>query len=180
MEQWKDIPEWEGLYQASSMGRVRRVSASRKTPNKYPALGILEPGSKTQRYLTIGLCRDGRGTRHLYRLGRLILTTFSGPPPTPIHQVNHKDGNKHNDAPSNLEWVTPSENVRHTFRELGRVAPKGERHHNAKLTAETVGLARVMAADGHTHHAIAAHVGVSRSAITAVLNGRTWGHVTHA
>lgn len=54
-------------------------------------------------------------------------------------QVNHKDGNKKNNAASNLEWVTPAENMRHSAEVLGN-DNRGGRHCNAK---EVVGKSKV-------------------------------------
>ena len=54
-----------------------------------------------------------RRTEHVHRL---VAFSFLGPPPTPEHTcVNHKDGNKSNNALENLEWTTPSENMYHYF-----------------------------------------------------------------
>merc|ERR1712216_704505 len=47
---------------------------------------------------------------------RAMLRTFLGPPPSPQHEVNHKDGNRGNNSLVNLEYVTHSENVKHAFQ----------------------------------------------------------------
>ena len=65
----------------------------------------------------------GRRTEYVHRL---VAVTFLGPPPTPQRsQVNHKDGDKQNNALSNLEYVTPAENRAHflkkrTFENMGK------------------------------------------------------------
>jgi len=46
---------------------------------------------------------------------RLVTIAFLGPPPTKRHQVNHIDHTRTNNVPSNLEWVTPAENIQHKF-----------------------------------------------------------------
>lgn len=59
----------------------------------------------------------------------LVCSAFHGPKPTPKHEVNHLDGNKINNHPSNLAWATKSENIQHSYTVLGRVVPKGKDHH---------------------------------------------------
>jgi hypothetical protein len=54
------------------------------------------------------------------KIHRLVAITYIGSPPTPKHEINHKDGNKGNNHYSNLEWVTHSENILKSYREQGR------------------------------------------------------------
>ena len=56
----------------------------------------------------------------------MVALAFIGPKPSPIHQVNHIDCNPHNNYYTNLEWVTPAENLEHS-RRLGH-------YHNADGT----------------------------------------------
>ena len=60
------------------------------------------------------------GNRQAAQVHRLVMFSFLGPPPTPEHTcVNHKDGNKSNNALKNLEWATPAENMNHYFANAG-------------------------------------------------------------
>ena len=53
---------------------------------------------------------------NLFQVHRLVAFTFLGPPPSPFAwQVHHRDGNPSNNSLENLEWVTPSQNVREHF-----------------------------------------------------------------
>lgn len=96
-EIWKDIPWYEWKYQASSLGRVRNTKS-------YHILS---------QYLTweyLQVCFSKKTTR----VHRLIALTFI-PNPEKKRYINHIDGNKLNNKANNLEWVTASENLKHTY-----------------------------------------------------------------
>ena len=85
--------------QVSNLGRVRT------------AFGIITEGWDAAGYLKVGI----NGRKH--RVHRLVAQAgFIPPPPSEKHeQVNHIDGNPANNRADNLAWVTPSENIRHSF-----------------------------------------------------------------
>lgn len=117
---WKDIEEYNGLYEISSNGVVR--SCNRIIQRTYksgkvvvqPLIGHnikLSKNIKTG-YLECNLCKDG--LTHTKAVHRLVAETFI-PNPDNKPQVNHKDGNKLNNNVDNLEWCTAAENVRHAI-----------------------------------------------------------------
>ncbi|RYF47238.1 MAG: HNH endonuclease [Comamonadaceae bacterium] len=73
-------------------------------------------------YLFVCLSKDGE--RREVSVHQLVCSVFNGDAPSPGLQVNHKDGKKDHNAATNLEWVTASENVLHSFRVLGRQAKR--------------------------------------------------------
>lgn len=115
-EVWKDIAEYGGMYQVSNFGRVKVASKRGRRPGIIPAF---DNGSS---YLFVSLCmRDSQYTKK-YRsrtryVHRLVAQAFI-PNPQNKTQVNHIDGNKKNNRADNLEWVTPKENMRHSFGTL--------------------------------------------------------------
>ena len=125
-EVWKNIKGYEGLYQVSSLGNVRRIDTIMTvlTPHKGTFQKtwkgrILKPISGV--YLGVDLCKKNKVKRVL--IHRLVAETFL-PNINNKPQVNHIDGNKHNNVLSNLEWVSASENGIHAYRKLGRVPPR--------------------------------------------------------
>lgn len=73
-------------------------------------------------YCIVNFCI--KGNRHKgFSIHTLVAKQFI-PNPENKPQVNHKDGNKQNNCVDNLEWVTPSENIRHSFDFLGRTPSK--------------------------------------------------------
>jgi len=105
---WKDIP-WFSNYQASSEGRIRRKGDDK----------ILEmTGDRTDKksYPTTSAIGDNRKTKTAF-VHVLVCLAFHGLPPdeSTLYDVNHKDGNKWNSRPSNLEWMTRSENLIHAY-----------------------------------------------------------------
>ena len=111
MEEWRDIPGYEGLYQVSNLGRVR--SLDRYVPHKKFGVkfckGVLMAIHQNNAgYLTVNLSRENKYTS--YDIHRLVAKAFIPCSDSECMQVNHKDENKHNNQIDNLEWVTCSEN----------------------------------------------------------------------
>lgn len=102
-EVWKDIPNYEGHYQASNLGRIKSLKRKGR---------ILKQGISHNGYLSVVLSKNGKVKT--YRVHRLICNTFidnhfNKP------EINHIDGNKKNNKISNLEWCTCSENMIHAY-----------------------------------------------------------------
>jgi hypothetical protein len=117
MEQWKDIPGYEGRYQVSDQGRVKSLpfmqryllrtgqEAYRRTAER-----ILAQQPNNKGYLLVHLHRDNK--RVAYTVHGLVARAFI---PGSADTINHKDGVKANCAASNLEWATWSENHKHAW-----------------------------------------------------------------
>ena len=105
-EIWKDIPEYEGLYQASNLGRIRSIK-------RYGTSGKILKGEIDEwGYIRISLSKNNKPKKN--KAHRLILMTFC-PTNDPKLQVNHKDGNKQNNKLENLEWCSASYNTIHSY-----------------------------------------------------------------
>ncbi len=168
-EQWAPVPGYEGLYDVSSYGRVRRSSKSRMAPAGH----LLKPRITWDGYLKYGLskhCRYWHVKAH-----RLVALAFLEPPPFPGAHVAHFDGNKRNNHVSNLRWATPKENE-DDKRRHGRVrgAPPGESHPQAKLTEDLVKEMRHLAASGLRFKEIAGRLGVAPLTAYDAIFGITW------
>lgn len=107
-EIWKDIEGYEGLYQVSNLGRVKRVSANR----------ILSP-AKNFGYNKVGLSKDGIVSQ--YRVHRLVADAFI-PKDDSRPFINHIDGVRDNNRLENLERCTQSENMKHAYQ-IGNKTP---------------------------------------------------------
>ena len=108
MEIWKDIEGFEGLYQVSSLGKVKSLNFNHTKKEK-----ILKHGSSKEGYLRVNLCKEGKVTTHTVH--RLVAQAFI-PNPDNKSQVNHKDEDKTNNKVENLEWVTNKENINYGTR----------------------------------------------------------------
>lgn len=91
--------------------------------------------------------------------------------------VNHVDGNKRNNSANNLEWVTHKENIRHSWKELGRNNKhrRGEKSNFSKLTMKNVcEIKKLLENKKLTHQKIATIFNVSRSTVTLIANNKIW------
>ncbi len=117
-EEWKDIPNYESVYQASNFGRIRtidgKITLSVKHGVRHWKGKILKPkGINMQTGYRVSLwknkqCKD-------YLVARLVGFTFLGIPNDLKMTINHKDGNRFNNDVNNIEWMSLGDNIRHAF-----------------------------------------------------------------
>ena len=115
MEIWKDIKNYEGLYQISNLGRVKSLERKVKNKNGYRVVNekILKPILNNKGYYTYGLRKNSKLEQFLLHrlIGENFLENKNNYP-----CINHKDGNKLNNNIDNLEWCTYEHNVKEAFR----------------------------------------------------------------
>lgn len=99
-ELWKDVIGHEGIYKISNKGKVLRIEGkdSLGRPRKER---IIKPKQNNRGYWQIRLYKNGKTENWL--LHRLVAKNFIENPNN-LSQVNHKDENKDNNTPENLEW----------------------------------------------------------------------------
>ena len=107
MEVWKNIEGFEGRYQVSNLGNVKSLNYMAKG---YPAL--LTPKTNNKGYAWVDLWKNGKS--HPLLVHRLVAQAFLKNPDNCL-QVNHKDENPLNNKVENLEWCSPSYNVRYSM-----------------------------------------------------------------
>lgn len=134
-EIWKDVPGYDGVYQVSSIGRVRSVTRVIKHgDHKRTSYGtILIQYVTVWGYMGIGFYKDRK--RKCHPIHRLVAIAFI-PNPENKKQVNHKNGIKTDNRIENLEWATPHENISHAFSNGLSFVKRGSGNHFAKAIVQ--------------------------------------------
>jgi hypothetical protein len=176
-EEWRPVVGWEGLYEVSSLGRVRSLDrfVSSKPRRDGTSSARLRYGQQLALcdgaggYLIVGLSRDG--TVKTFYVHQLVCEAWHGTRPEG-HQAAHGDSNRRNNRPGNLRWATRRENF--DDRMAHGTWPFGEGNGNRKLTEEQVKAIRAWsgplqaAAD-----AFAVHIGT----VERIRARKNWKHV---
>lgn len=177
MEVWKDIPGYNGLYQASDQGRIKSLPKAWVVRNgglHTTTERILKQNNSCHGYCAVSLRKNNITSRVLVH--RIIMLTFFGKSKL---QVNHIDGVKDNNKLANLEYCTCSENHKHAFK-IGLYSKKGESHHMAKLTEQQVLEIRSLSGkvkQGHWNQ-LAKSLNVHRNTLYAARVKKNWGCVS--
>lgn len=143
-EEWRPIPGWKGWYEASSLGRVRRVRPSRVKRN---ASGfVIKPRRYPSGYLYATLCKGG--DKKTVKIHRAVLSAFKGLCPTG-KECDHKNGVRDDNRIGNLRWVTKATNLRGRFlRHGGAPWGRGEKNYQAKMNDAQARLIRACVSMG--------------------------------
>jgi len=114
-EIWRDFPGFEGYYQVSNKSRVRGLKSMRKL--KWGR--ILKPHLTKSKYYSF--CFHLNGTKKYLRRSRIVaITWIENDDPKNKIEVNHKNGITTDDDINNLEWITPSNNIKHYYYTLDK------------------------------------------------------------
>lgn len=129
-EVWKPLPGFDGLYEISSLGRVKSIGGRPRC--RFDR--ILRTAKSGDRYEQAILSIEGK--KYRISVHRMVCWAFHGAPPSPIHHAAHGDGNSHRNHYDNLSWKTPKENQ--ADRVIHGTHCRGARSANAKLTNDDV------------------------------------------
>ena len=161
--------DYEGIYQVSSCGRIRSVGRYvRNATSQYWRNGqIIKPWvGGTSPYYNVSLASDGKICKKL--IHRLVAEHFLDDW-NAAKEVNHKDGNKHNNRSDNLEMCTRQENVMHSMVHKLR-DDYGENSVNAKLTNEQADHIRRLHRSGVMQNELAEQFKVCKQTICDIVH----------
>lgn len=184
MAVWKEVESKGVRWLVSSDGKVRtpahtsvytrtRMGAKQTFSASFPERH-LSPYTTKAGYLEVAAMKGGKRVKE--SVHRLVAFAFV-PGYADGLTVNHIDGQKPNNRPENLEWVSLARNTQHQW-ETGLVNLRGERQPSAKLTSKRVIYIRRLLAQGIPAHTLAVVAGVSSSTIAFIRDGKLWPEVT--
>jgi len=169
-EIWRPVIGYEGVYEVSSLGRIKRIARTRgAVPGR-----ILKSYQGNRPYVSIILTKNC--SPHTYSLHRIVAEAFHGPCPDG-YEANHKNGITSDNRACNLEWVTPIANMQHSITTLGRNLI-GENHPMARLTKdEVLEIRRLHTSTKLSMSEIASRFQTGRANIWLIVHRRNWRHI---
>lgn len=173
-EVWRDIAGYEGLYQASNLGRIRSLDRTirRNGIDVHWKGRILQP-KVPYPYLGVMLSKNGKARS--FRVHRLVAMAFV-PNPDNLPVVDHIDSDKTNNAASNLRWCTNQQNLAFA-KEAGLITgptPFSQRTPEQQEHYSRVRKKAILRSDGKRYECTAEaaeDLGVTYSAVMHVLRG---------
>lgn len=130
---------------------------------------VLKQHTNPSGYLIV--CLHGSSKGRTFLVHRLIAEQFVSGHRDDL-EVNHKDGDKLNNALDNLEWVTRRENQMHRIHQLGR---KAKMH---TLTEDVVRRLVAFRNDNLASMSVTGQkFGVHATMVCAIFTGKAWGHL---
>lgn len=153
-EMWKPIPNYDGLYYVSNMGRVKKHDGNKIMKQNFSG-----------GYLVLGLTGYDH-KRKTVRVHRLVAQAFKEFNYNENDEVNHINGIKTDNRDINLEWIKHSENSMHNFSS-GNIVKK--------LTVDAVREIKLILLNGSmTGYDIAKKFGVSPSTVSEIRTNKKW------
>jgi hypothetical protein len=177
VEEWKDIEDYEGIYQISNIGRCKSLGRTIEAVNgviyRYKTI-ILKQQTCKQGYKKVTLGTYKR--KKSFLVHRLVANAFIDNPENKP-QINHKNCIKGNNNIENLEWSLCVDNIRHAFKNELHYR-KGEFNGKSKLNEHQVMEIYTLAQRGDTQQSeIGKLYKVSSETVSAIKNKRSWKHI---
>lgn len=166
VEVWLPVPDYEGLYEVSNIGRVRNSGTGL----------VLSPGTN-RGYEHVSLySAPGQGKTHY--IHSTVLKAFCGPPPFDGAEGCHNNGDKRNNCLTNLRWGSRQDNTDDRGRHGRTKFGTGQRC--AKLSEDGVRAMRAAYRGGKSTYALARELKLSTHTVWCAVTGKTWAHVEGA
>jgi DNA-binding transcriptional regulator YiaG len=177
-EIWKSIKEYDGIYEVSNYGRIKR-KAKRSFCKEWarthkPCDTLLSP-TIIASYCKVFLSK--KNSRKYVAVHRLVAESFiANPNNHPV--VNHKDGDKLNNVSTNLEWITQSDNAKHSNQTGLTTILRGSQIGNSKLSEQDIKDIREIWSKGRvSQYKLAELFGMSQCHISDIVNHKRWAHI---
>jgi hypothetical protein len=127
-EIWKDIPDYEGLYQVSNLGRVKALErewyqkhySGNNSHYKTKERILKQREDKKTGYMYVALTKNKKQKKYLVH--RIVASAFISKKDYENY-VNHLDNNKKNNKFNNLEWCTQSHNIKYAYDNKTKTPP---------------------------------------------------------
>jgi len=161
----KDIIDYEGRYKVCSNGDILSLP---NRNNKYKEIK-LKQRLDVSGYPVVCLFKE---KKKMLKVSRLVAIHFLTNPDN-LPQVNHKNGIKENNNVSNLEWCTPSENLKHAFK-IGLKSQVGEKNSRSKLKTNQIVYIRKSKLK---QRELAERFNVDQTTISKIQNNNRWTFV---
>lgn len=194
-EIWKDIEKYEGIYQVSNLGRVKRLPTTVVMRNQSASWEqrldeyVFTPCLDSHGYPQVLLSIGGKRTA---RVHRLVAEAFLPKPSDELVinclkvgldyvLVNHKDSNPTNNNVVNLEWCSPSFNCDWTVESGNHNTEtmKGSLNCNAQLNeSDVLEIVSLLRNGGVSQESLATKYGVKQITISNIWTGRSWSWLT--
>ena len=177
-EIWKPVIEYEEYYEVSNLGKIRTIKRNIILPtHQYvKKQKLLKQFIDGRGYLHVKLY-NGKGKARSLTTHRIVALNFLENPLNLI-EVNHIDHNKSNNNLNNLEWISRSDNVKHSYIHRDPKTYKGSGNKNSKLTEEQVIKIREDYKNYKTtYKELAINNNVGITLIGYIINNKIWNHV---
>lgn len=143
VEVWKPVEGFEDRYAISNFGRFKTLDRTFVMKNgvvrhiKEKIKDFSKVDADDNHYYSVGLFHSEND--YIQKgIHQLVASEFiHNDDPENKTQVNHKDGNKHNNRADNLEWVTPSQNIRHAWQ-IGAITSNGRNYYEMGVASKKV------------------------------------------
>lgn len=158
---WKRFLDYD--YEVDNTGRVRRISTGR----------ILSQCDDGHGYRKVTLWHNG--SQEAVKVHRIVAIAFLGMPAEVSDEVNHIDSIRHNNCPSNLEWLSHTQNMQHAW--ASGSMKRGSESYLAVLDEKKVEQIKLAIIAGATNSELSKVYNVARGTIGKIRQLKTWKHV---
>jgi len=160
-EIWRQIKDYEGIYEVSNLGNIRTIRTGIIRVCQLHKYG----------YITVRLSKNGKVKKVLVH--RLVAQAFTHTVENKPY-ITHIDGDRQNNIVANLKWTNASESTNQALKTGAKIPPRGEDNGHAKLTKTDVLEIRQLCEQELTQKEICEIYGVDQTQVSRINTRKTW------